>query len=116
MGTEDDRKEVKVGVALKQSVKEELVKLLQEYLDVFAWLYQDMPRLNTDIVVHKLPLTLECPPIKKKLRRTQLDMVIKILEEVDSSLMQVSWMLQHTFNGFLILCQFQRKMAKYEYV
>ena len=69
LGTEEDRKEVKVGTALKKNVKEELVKLLHEYVDVFAWSYQDMTG-DTDIVMHKLPLKPECPPIKQKLRRT----------------------------------------------
>jgi len=82
LGTEEDREEVKVGTALKKNVKEELVKLLHEYVDVFAWSYQDMPGLDTDIVVHKLPLKLECPPIKQKLRRTRPDMAVKIREEV----------------------------------
>jgi ribonuclease HI len=82
LGTEEDRKEVKVGTALKKNVKEELVKLLHEYVDVFAWSYQDMPGLDTDIVVHKLPLKPECPPIKQKLRRTRPDMAVKIREEV----------------------------------
>lgn len=41
-----------------------------------------MPGLDTDIVVHKLPLRPECPPIKQKLRRTRPDMALKIREEV----------------------------------
>ena len=39
LGTEEDRKEVKIGAALGQGVKDELVKLLQEYVDVFTWSY-----------------------------------------------------------------------------
>ncbi|GAU25046.1 hypothetical protein TSUD_155200 [Trifolium subterraneum] len=41
-----------------------------------------MPGLDTDIVVHKLPLKPECPPVKQKLRRTRPDMALKIREEV----------------------------------
>ncbi|KAI5403445.1 hypothetical protein KIW84_050858 [Lathyrus oleraceus] len=44
--------------------------------------YQDMPGLDTDIVVHKLPLRSDCPPVKQKLRRTRPDMAMKIKEEV----------------------------------
>lgn len=82
LGTEEDREEVKVGVALEQSVKEELVKLLQEYMDVFSWSCQDMTGLDTDMVVHNLPLKSKYPPIKHKLRRTRPDMDAKIREEV----------------------------------
>ncbi|KAI5433444.1 hypothetical protein KIW84_020640 [Lathyrus oleraceus] len=58
------RKEVKVGAALEVNVKSRMVALLKEYVDIFAWSYQDMPGLDTDIVVHKLPLRADCPPVK----------------------------------------------------
>jgi hypothetical protein len=61
LGTKEDRKEVKVGASLKESVKGKLIELLQEYVDVFAWSYQDMPGLDTNIVMHKLPLKPEYP-------------------------------------------------------
>ena len=64
LGTEEDLKEVKVGTALGQEIKDELVNLLREFVDVFSWSYQDMPGLDTDIVVHKLPLKPECSPVK----------------------------------------------------
>ncbi|XP_050917829.1 uncharacterized protein LOC127135056 [Lathyrus oleraceus] len=86
LGSEEDRKEVKVGALLAPEVKERMIKLLREYTDVFAWSYQDMPWLNTDIVEHRLPLRPECPPIRQKLRRTQSDMAIKTKEEVQKQI------------------------------
>ena len=56
LGTDEVKKEVKIGAALEESVKSRMVALLKEYVDIFAWSYQDMPGLDTDIVVHKLPL------------------------------------------------------------
>jgi len=82
LGTEHDKREVKIGSSLKAEVREKLVELLREYADVFAWSYQDMPGLDTAIVEHKLPLRPECPPVKQKLRRTRPDMSLKIREEV----------------------------------
>ena len=38
--------------------------------------------LNTDIMEHYLPLNPECPPIKKKMRRTHPYMAMNIKEEV----------------------------------
>ena len=61
---------------------EELVRLLFDYSDVFAWSYQDMPGLDTSIVEHKLPLKSDCTPVKQKLRRMKPDMSLKIREEV----------------------------------
>ena len=82
LGSEEKKKEVKVGTSIMTSTKQELTSLLQEYADVFAWSYQDMPGLSTDIVVHKLPTKLECRPIQQKLRRMRPDMLLKIKEEV----------------------------------
>ena len=64
LGTEEEAKEVRVGAALQDKVKTKLVKLLQDYMDVFAWSYQDMSGLDTDIVVHRLPLREDFPPVK----------------------------------------------------
>ena len=77
MGTEEDPKEVKIGALLHPNVKSMLIELLREYVDIFSWSYQDMPGLDTDIVEHHLPLKLECPPVKQKLRRTHPDMAVK---------------------------------------
>ena len=65
LGTEEDKKEVKIGALLHPEVKIKLIDLLKEYVDVFAWSYQDMPGLDTDIVEHHLSLKPECPPVKK---------------------------------------------------
>ncbi|KAI5410040.1 hypothetical protein KIW84_055497 [Lathyrus oleraceus] len=82
LGSKDDVKEVKIGYRLCPDVKKGLTDLLREYLDVFAWSYQDMSGLGSEIVEHRLPLKPERPPVKQKLRRTHPDMVVKIKEEV----------------------------------
>ena len=64
LGSKEDRKEVKIGKLLSPEVRENLIKLLKEFSDVFSWSYQDMPGLDTNIVEHHLPLRPECPPVK----------------------------------------------------
>ena len=61
-------------------------QVLQDYNDVFAWSYQDMPGLDIDIVVHRLPLKEECASVKQKLRKVKLEMLLKIKEEVKKQL------------------------------
>ncbi|KAI5420857.1 hypothetical protein KIW84_044622 [Lathyrus oleraceus] len=82
LGSEDCVRMVRIGALLEESVKKGLVSLLREYSDIFAWSYEDMPGLDTDIVQHFLPLKPECVPVKQKLRRTHPDMAVKIKEEV----------------------------------
>ena len=86
LGTEEERKEVKIRTTLSPTIKERLIDLLWEYNDVFAWSYQDMPGLDTDIVVHRLPLREECAPVKQKLRRVKPEMLLKIKEEMKKQL------------------------------
>ena len=73
---------MKIGTTLWPATRKELIKLLQDYNDVFAWSYQDMPGLDTDIVVHRLPLREECAPVKQKLRRVKPEMLLKIKEAI----------------------------------
>ena len=80
LGTGSEKKEVKVGTGMTTPIREELVALLRDYQDVFAWSYQDMPSLNSDIVQHRLPLNRECSPVKQKLGRMKPEMSLKIKE------------------------------------
>ena len=93
---------MKIGTTLSSATRKELIDLLQDYSDVFAWSYQDMPGLDTDIVVHRLPLREECMPVKQKLRRVKPEMLLKIKEEVkkqlDARFLEVSKYLQWVAN------------------
>ena len=60
-----------------------MITLLQEYTDVFAWSYEDILGLDTNTVVHKIPLEEGCKPIKQKLRRAHLDVWIKVKAELE---------------------------------
>ena len=82
LGTKEDKKKVNVGANLEPGVKERLFHLLHEYVEVFAWSYKDMPRLDADIMVHRLPTKEDCPPVKKKVCRMRPYMSEKIKAEV----------------------------------
>ena len=71
LGTDDKKKEVKIGSSLGSSAKEEITALLREYADIFAWSYQDMSGLSTEIVEHQLPMRPKCSPIQQKLKRVK---------------------------------------------
>ena len=52
LGTDSGKKEVKVGTGMTAPIYKELMALLKDYQDIFAWLYQDMPGLSSDIIQH----------------------------------------------------------------
>ena len=64
MGTKEDIKEVNIGANLELSVKHHLIQMLHDHVEIFAWSYEDMLGLDTDIVVHRLPTKEEFPLVK----------------------------------------------------
>ena len=69
LGTDVNKKEVKISTNLEDNVKRRLVQMLHDYVEVFSWSYEDMSGLDKDLVVHRLPMKEGCPPVKKKVRR-----------------------------------------------
>uniref|UniRef100_A0A2N9GI78 RNase H type-1 domain-containing protein n=1 Tax=Fagus sylvatica TaxID=28930 RepID=A0A2N9GI78_FAGSY len=76
-----NREKSRLGTRCTTEQKEALIALLREFHEIFAWSYQDMPGLDTDIVVHKIPLKPECKPVKQALRRMKPEVILKIKEE-----------------------------------
>ena len=60
-----------------------MIILLQEYEEIFAWSYEDMPGIDTDIVQHHIPTDPTIKPVKQKLRRMKPEWTLKIKEEVE---------------------------------
>ena len=51
-----------ISASLTRKEKSELVLLLKEFKDVFAWDYSEMPGLDPRLVVHTLNVDLEAKP------------------------------------------------------
>ena len=64
MGNDQIKKELKIGTLITPEERIKIKALLQEYVDVFAWSYEDMPGLDRNIVLHKIPLEEGCKPVK----------------------------------------------------
>ena len=81
LGIGNGKKEVKIGMVMTAPVHKELMALLRDYQDIFAWSYQDMLGLSSDIIQDRLPLNLEYSPVKQKLRWMKPETSLKIKEE-----------------------------------
>jgi hypothetical protein len=58
-----------VNKNLNVDYKNSLVELLREYVDCFAWNYQEMSSLSHDLVEHRLPIKVGFRPFKQHARR-----------------------------------------------
>lgn len=73
---------VKIGTLMTTEQRADMIEFLKSYKDVFAWSYQDMPGLDTDLVVHRLPLIPGVKPVKQKRIRLRPEWNLKMKEEV----------------------------------
>ena len=73
----ENPKEVKIGSTLSSEEQEELTKLLKEFPT-----YEEMPRIDSDIVQHRILTLPEVKPVKQKLHCMKPEWMLKIKEEV----------------------------------
>ena len=79
------QKPVLISSQLTIQEKEQLVTLLKEYMDVFAWTYDEMPGLDLGLVVHGLNVDPGVKPVIQPARvfhtdvETQITQVKKLL-------------------------------------
>lgn len=56
LGTTEDPSPTFISGLLEQTIRTELIALLEKNKDCFAWHYHEMPRLDRSLVEHRLPL------------------------------------------------------------
>ena len=69
IGTPEHPRMVKISKELIVEQRNMYIKLFKEYVDVFAWSYEDLNTYDTGIIQHKIPLKPNVKPFRQKLRR-----------------------------------------------
>ena len=77
---------IKIGSTLNEKENKVLQELLMEFQKVFAWSYEDMPRIDLEIAQHHIDTYDHMVPIKQTLRRMRIEWLLKIKEEVTKQL------------------------------
>src|ERR1044072_7239915 len=72
-----------ISAKIDPDLKNEMVCLLKEFKDCFAWDYNEMPGLSRDLVEHRLPIRQDKRPVKQSPRRFAPEVVLKIKEEIE---------------------------------
>jgi len=62
--------------------REELIALIREYINVFAWNYKDIPGLNLQIAMHRLIIKHDVKLVKQQQRQFRPDIMEAIEAEV----------------------------------
>jgi hypothetical protein len=76
IGDGDKPRPAFISANLYSCFREELIKLLKEYKDCFAWDYSEMLGLDRSIVEHRLPIKPGFRPYKQPPRKIYKDEVL----------------------------------------
>jgi len=63
---EANLKPIFISESLTPSEKDDLIHLIREYKDVFAWNYKDMPVLDHQITMHRLNINPDAEPVMQQ--------------------------------------------------
>ncbi|KAL1352493.1 hypothetical protein AAHE18_06G171000 [Arachis hypogaea] len=83
IGNSDYPRPTYMSKMLPDDFKKEMVEILKEYCNCFAWNYAEMPDLNRELVEHQLTLKANVKPVKQPPRRFAPEVVQKIKEEIE---------------------------------
>ena len=67
---------------LEADYKSELIALVKEYVDCFAWEYHEMPGLSRELIEHRLPIKSGFRPYKQPARKFNPAIYDRIKEEI----------------------------------
>ena len=69
IGTDKEPRNIKIGKGTSKKERKDLIDLVKEYRDVFAFTYDELKAYRDDVFQHTIPLRPEAKPFRKKLRR-----------------------------------------------
>jgi hypothetical protein len=69
IGIAENPKIVKLSKALGAEQKDMYVSLIKNFVDTFAWSYEDLKTFDIDIIHHKIPMEVGSKPFRHKIRQ-----------------------------------------------
>jgi hypothetical protein len=80
ISTHEEPKFVKLSSSLTNEQRAEYTELLKEFVDLFAWAYEDLKTYDTSVIEHKIPLKEEAKPFRQKLIQIN-PMLLPVMEK-----------------------------------
>ena len=72
----------RIGTLAKPTIRQALMAFLKENQDMFAWSYEDMPRIDLLVMVYRLNVSPSFPPVRQKKRVFTQERNRAIAEEI----------------------------------
>ena len=86
LGTKEEPRPTFVSGLLELKLKAEIIELLVEFKDCFAWSYHEMPGLDRRLVEHRLPILKGFKPYKQSRRRMSTEIQLLVKDEIEKLL------------------------------
>jgi hypothetical protein len=80
--TKMDPRMVKIGKGTTEKERIEIVDLIREFKDTFAWNYDEQKAYRGDVIPHAIPLTEGAKPFRNKLRHINPKLENQIQKEL----------------------------------
>ncbi|XP_056698713.1 uncharacterized protein [Spinacia oleracea] len=94
---------VRIGADMEADQQVNLIGLLREHADVFAFSADEMPGISPDIIVHRLNVDKSVRPVKQKKRNFSNEKNAAIKEEVEK-LLEAGWRMCVDFTNLNGAC------------
>lgn len=88
LGTAENPRPIFLSALLGEEERAEYMRLLQEFSDVFAWSYAEMPGLDPEVAMHRLNIREDAKPVKQPQRKFHPAIMEKIEKEVQKLTLQ----------------------------
>lgn len=89
MEKDNTKKFIPIVDCLSIEEKEDMTKLLHEFLEFFAWNYSDMPGIDPQIVTHTIVLKPDGKPFKQKIQKINPKIVLLAKDKIEKLLQAV---------------------------
>ncbi|KAK1614114.1 hypothetical protein QYE76_019631 [Lolium multiflorum] len=86
IGPGDKPRPTFISRKLDPQLRSQMIALLKEYPDCFAWDYTEMPGLDRSIIEHRLPLKKGFRPFQQRARQMKAEILEEVKKEIEKML------------------------------
>ncbi|KAK1683852.1 hypothetical protein QYE76_044700 [Lolium multiflorum] len=86
IGPGDKPRPTFISTKLDPQLRGQMIALLKEYPDCFAWDYTEMPGLDRSIIEHRLPLKKGFRPFQQRARQMRAEILEEVKKEIEKML------------------------------
>ncbi|KAK1693016.1 hypothetical protein QYE76_009713 [Lolium multiflorum] len=86
IGPRDKPRPTFISKKLDPHLRGQMIALLKEYPDCFAWDYTEMPGLDRSIIEHRLPLKKGFRPFQQRARQMKAEILVEVKKEIEKML------------------------------